>query len=119
MVINGYLVLLTHQLGVLNAKAEIGKRKGTVTYREQAKERAIASSIREQKYKDGKVYYCRDCGRKIYRRKWGGRVNDDVLILHHKTPVPRGGKSIPSNLVVLCNRCHNQRHADQRNYLRS
>ena len=77
------------------------------------RERTQAGKVR-QSYKEGKPYRCHDCKRNIFRRRWGGRVEDDVLILHHITPLPWGGSSEEKNLIPLCNRCHDIRHAEMR-----
>ncbi len=76
-------------------------------------ERYIAGRFRESLNQD-EPYYCKDCGRAIYCNKWRGRNVNDVLILHHEIPLLWGGTSAPDNLVLLCNECHNKRHAEFR-----
>lgn len=33
------------------------------------------------------------------------------LEVHHIKPLSRGGKTIPANLITLCQRCHDARHS--------
>ena len=54
--------------------------------------------IRLKQFRDSKK--CQDCG----------KGND--LTLHHIIPKEVGGKSIKSNLMILCRSCHNQEHQD-------
>ncbi len=43
-----------------------------------------------------------------------GRNEDDALIQHHIRQLINGGDSSKSNLVKLCNKCHDKRHAELR-----
>jgi 5-methylcytosine-specific restriction endonuclease McrA len=46
---------------------------------------------------------CADCGRSESRSK--------PLHVHHVVPISEGGSHKPSNLIVLCERCHSRRHS--------
>lgn len=46
---------------------------------------------------------CVNCGRSESRSK--------PLHVHHSVPISKGGSHKPSNLIVLCERCHSKRHS--------
>jgi len=49
-------------------------------------------------------YRCQECG------AGGGPHGDTVLHCHHKTPISRGGSHEYSNLVTVCEDCHERIH---------
>ena len=73
-------------------------------------ERIKAFQYREA-LKVREFYQCKDCGKKLY---FNDRNNDDSLIVHHVIPIINGGITEESNLVILCNDCHDKRHRDLR-----
>lgn len=48
--------------------------------------------------KDSKYHFCAACGR------------EDDLQYHHLVPTVLGGKTEPSNIIVLCGECHQKWH---------
>lgn len=48
-------------------------------------------------------------GRKL--RCTHSKLSEHRLEVHHVKPLSRGGKTITANLITLCERCHQQRHA--------
>lgn len=42
------------------------------------------------------------------------RTTGHRLEVHHVKPLSRGGKTIPSNLICLCDDCHSKRHVHMR-----
>ncbi len=72
-------------------------------------ERGRASKFRST-LEEGKAYHCQDCNRKIYVRKYD-KYAEDSLIVHHVLRLLDGGTSDKENLALLCNDCHNKRHA--------
>lgn len=59
----------------------------------------LAASIREQD-----EYTCRNCARQ------GGPHGDVQLEVHHVVPLSKGGSNRASNLITLCEDCHNAVH---------
>lgn len=51
-------------------------------------------------------YKCQDCGIDIPRV--GDKNNHGHL--HHITPLLTGGSDCPTNIVLLCSKCHSKRH---------
>jgi 5-methylcytosine-specific restriction endonuclease McrA len=50
----------------------------------------------------------RDCGRCVQCR------SSILLDVHHILPLSRGGRTVMSNLITLCDVCHRQRHKHMR-----
>lgn len=50
--------------------------------------------------------FCADCGRS---ESWS-----KPLHVHHVVPISKGGSHKPSNLAVLCERCHSKRHSGRK-----
>ena len=74
-----------------------------VTYNQYTKtdqRKALTKSLKDKiKNRDG--YTCRECGK---------YMPDEVgLHIDHIVPVGKGGKSIPSNLRVLCSKCNGRK----------
>lgn len=57
------------------------------------------------------AYRCQDCGWAKSDPPSAGRR---YLEVHHKRHVAQQGKPVPENLETLCNRCHDARHAEER-----
>ena len=56
--------------------------------------------FKERKWPSGDNYTCRMCG----------KYTDGVgLQIDHIMPVSKGGKSVPSNLQVLCSKCNGRK----------
>lgn len=58
-------------------------------------------------------YHHKDIRAEIFKRCDYKCVNcgsEDYLIMHHIVPLGRGGKDVPSNIVLLCNECHRKVH---------
>lgn len=55
-------------------------------------------------------YKCQDCGVEIPRQ----RDKYHRGCLHHIIPLSDGGQDIPSNITLLCHKCHARRHAEIR-----
>jgi len=69
-------------------------------------DRRISDSIRRAVLKrDG--YRCTNCG---WNHKEWNRSDPRHLELHHVKPHMEGGSNVESNLVTLCNACHDQIH---------
>lgn len=49
-------------------------------------------------------YQCQNCGR------WGGEWGEYQLEAHHIVPLSQGGSNEMSNLVTLCEQCHDAAH---------
>ena len=62
-------------------------------HRYSAVDKAILRAV-----KDAAGWKCQDCG------------SHYKVHAHHKTPLHRGGRTVPANLEVLCFDCHKVRH---------
>lgn len=71
-------------------------------YKKTDQRRALTKQLKD-KIKKRDNYTCQECGK---------YMPDEVgLQIDHIIPVSRGGKSIPSNLRVLCSRCNGRKGA--------
>lgn len=68
------------------------------------RERPPRSVIKETYKKDN--YRCQNCHRR------GGEKGDVELHAHHIVPLNDGGSNNQSNLITLCEDCHNAIHTD-------
>ena len=53
---------------------------------------------------------CQGCGYKKYPKKRRSRYQRRAFQLHHKLPLSRGGDHTHSNLLLLCEECHQKEH---------
>ena len=71
-------------------------------YHREDQRKALTKDLREM-IKQRDKYTCQICGKKMF---------DEVgLHIDHIIPVSKGGKSIPSNLRVLCSKCNGRKGA--------
>lgn len=58
---------------------------------------------------------CEACGAPVFERSGRGwrKVARDFGGTHHVVPLSRGGANDPSNVVVLCARCHGLAHSSR------
>lgn len=56
-------------------------------------------------------YTCQDCGNSILHRSYNEKTDPITLHVHHIVPKSSGGSDNPTNLLTLCQSCHQDRHS--------
>ena len=91
-----WLLARYHQLQSINFEATLSD------YHRKEQRKMMTKQLRDQIAKRDH-YTCRICGK---------RMPDGVgLQIDHIVPVSKGGKSVPSNLQVLCSKCNGTKRA--------
>jgi len=83
----------------------------------ESAERIAEPHDRKIPFKVQKLVYARDgntCRMDGWNRDRWSRQDPRILELHHISEHAEGGKNTPDNLVVLCNRCHDDVHAGRK-----
>ena len=70
---------------------------------EETNQRKLMTPELRQRIKDRDNYICQLCGKEMF---------DEVgLQIDHIVPISKGGKSVESNLRVLCDKCNSRKGA--------
>lgn len=87
-----------NELAMLNKRLHDINYETTTKKYNSKKQRALMTPKLRQQIKERDNYTCQNCGKEMF---------DDVGIhIDHIRPVAKGGKSVPSNLQVLCSKCN-------------
>ena len=82
--------------------ARIGFEATLKEYHSKSQRKLMTKALREQ-IMERDNYTCQICGK---------YMPDEVgLQIDHIVPVAKGGKTVPSNLRVLCNKCNGRKGA--------
>ena len=78
---------------------------------EETNQRKLMTPELKQRIKDRDNYTCQICGKQMF---------DEVgLHIDHIVPISKGGKSVESNLQVLCDKCNSRKGSRETMYTES
>ena len=93
---------------ILSGKSTNGSMFGLPKEKEKDPRRAFTKGLEKKAFSErGAKATCDRCHKEF-------AIN--VLEKHHKKAHSKGGKSVSSNLMVLCPLCHKEIHLEEKNY---